>query len=153
MRFIRRGLSLMEVVLGVFILAIVSLILFRAFAVNKRLSVQSRDRTAAQILMSNLLEDVQAHPFGFPAPQRWPSHSEPGPNWQSGSFPEVEEIPAYVEGRPQQLRFHRSLNYEGSLVGSGAGNPYDVVTAVISWNDPGQPGLNRLQTTLVVHRL
>lgn len=147
----RRGFTLIEIILAIFIFAVVAVILFRAFTANKRLSVQSRDRTAAQLLMSNLLEDVRAHPFGQIAPKSWPSTSTPGPNWQSGSFPDVQEIPAFVEGRSQKLVFHRSLSYEGSIVGKGANRPYDVVTAVISWKDPGQPALKSLEATLVVH--
>ena len=144
-------MTLIEIILALFIFSVASVIIFRAFAANKRLSVQSRDRTAAQLLMSNLIEEVKAHPFGQVAPKSWPSTGTPGANWQSGSFPEVQEIPAFVEGKSQKLVFHRSLSYEGSLVGKGSGKPFDVVTAVISWNDPAKPALNRLEATLVVH--
>ncbi|MCA9780825.1 MAG: hypothetical protein KC800_29095 [Candidatus Eremiobacteraeota bacterium] len=144
-------MSLVEIVLAAFIFAVASTILFRAFTANKKLSVQNRDRTAAQLLMSNLLEEIKAHPFGFPAPQTWPPDNEPGDDWQSAGFPEVQSIPAYIEGKPQQMLFHRRLSYEGSLVGKGK-NYYDTVTATISWKDPGHPALKKLQAQLTVRK-
>jgi Tfp pilus assembly protein PilV len=147
----RRAMSLIEVVLAVFIFVVATLVLFRAFTANKRLSVQSRDRTAAQLLMGNLLEEVRAHPFGLPAPVTWPPNNPPSKDWESAGFPEAQSIPAFVEGNAQKMVFHRQLAYEGSLVGKGKSN-HDVVTATISWKDPGQPRLSDLQARLVVRR-
>ena len=147
----RTGMSLVEIVLAVFIFAVATLILFRAFTANKRLSVQNRDRTAAQLLMENLLEEVRAHPYGTEAPKTWPPNTEPGSDWESGTFPEVQSIPAYVEGNKQKMVFHRQLSYEGSLVGDGV-KGYDLVTATIRWKDPGKNDLQQLQAKLVVRR-
>ena len=144
-------MTLIEIVLAVFIFAVATLVLFRAFTSNKRLSVQSRDRTAAQLLMGNLMEEIRAHPFGLPAPQTWPPNTPPGADWESGDFPEVQTIPAFVEGNPQKMVFHRQLAYEGSLVGQGKNN-YDTVTATISWKDPGHPRLKELKAQLAVRR-
>ena len=129
-------MTLIEIILAIFIFVTATVVLFRAFTANKRLSVQSRDRTAAQLLMGNLLEEVRAHPFGLPAPQTWPPDNPPGKEWELAGFPEVQTVPAYVEGKVQKMVFHRQLTYEGSLVGKGR-NGYDVVTATISWRDPG----------------
>ena len=48
-------MTLIEIILAVFIFAVATLVLFRAFTANKKLSVQNRDRTAAQLLMGNLM--------------------------------------------------------------------------------------------------
>ena len=142
-------MSLIEIVLAVFIFVVATLILFRAFTANKKLSVQNRDRTAAQLLMGNLIEEIKAHPFGMPAPKTWPPNKEPSGDWGSAGFPEVQSVPAFVEGNPQQMLFHRRLSYQGSLVGDG-NRDYDTVTATLSWKDPGKPGLLQLQAHLTV---
>jgi type II secretory pathway pseudopilin PulG len=144
-------MTLVEIILAVFIFVVATLVLFRAFSTNKRLSVQSRDRTAAQLLMGNLLEEVRAHPFGLAAPQTWPPNNPPTKGWESAGFPEAQTIPAYVEGNVQKMIFHRQLSYEGSLVGKGKNN-HDMVTATISWKDPGHPSLKELQAHLAVRR-
>ena len=89
-------MSLVEIILAVFIFAVATLILFRAFTANKRLSVQNRDRTAAQLLMGNMLEELRAHRFGTAAPKTWPPDQEPGNGWESGTFPAVQSIPALL---------------------------------------------------------
>ena len=144
-------MTLIEVVLAIFIFVVASLILFRAFTANKRFSLQTRDRTAAQLLMSNLMEEVKAHSFGRPAPKTWPPDQEPGDGWNAAGFPEVQTIPVYVEGKPQEMVFHRRLTFEGSLVGKGKKN-YDTVYATISWKDPGSPELKTLEAILTVRR-
>lgn len=145
-------MSIIEVVLAAFIFVVASLILFRGFSANQRLSVANRDRTAAQLLMVNLLEEVRAHPFGLPAPNHWPDSSPPPKNWQQSGWPKVQQIPTYVEGRPQQMLFYRQLQYEGSLVGKGAGRHHDLVTATISWKGPGKPGVQSLSAKIGVRR-
>ena len=147
----RQAMSLIEVVLAAFILVLASLILFRAFTANKRLAVQNRNRTAAQLLIGNLFEEIQAHPYGLPAPKDWPPDKEPGANWQSAGFPEVQEIPAYVEGKVQKMVFHRRLSYEGSMVGNGTKN-YDLATVTIQWSESGHKGLKELSAQLLVRR-
>lgn len=146
-----KGMSLVEIILAVFIFAVATLILFRAFTANKRLSVQNRDRTAAQLLMGNMLEELRAHRFGTAAPKTWPPDQEPGNGWESGTFPAVQSIPAFVEGNKQQMLFHRQLSYEGSLIGKG-NKDHDVVTATIRWKDPGRSELQQLQARMVVRR-
>ncbi len=144
-------MTLIEIVLALVIFLVGALVLFRAFGANRKLSVQNRDRTAAQILMGNLLEEVRAHPFGHPAPSDWPDDSPPTGEWESSGFPKVQEIPTSVEGRRQKMEFFRQMAYEGSLVGSGSGKTYDLVTITFSWKDPGHPSLKTLEARMVVH--
>lgn len=148
----QRGLSIIEVILAAFIFAVSSLILFRGFTANQRLSLANRDRTAAQLLMVNLLEEVKAHPFGLPEPGGWPDATPPPTDWRGGEWPKVQQIPVYVEGRPQRMLFFRQLQFEGSVVGRGAGFNYDIVTATISWRDPGKPALQSLTAKIGVRR-
>lgn len=148
----RRGMTLVEVALAAFIFCIAVLVIFNNFNTNRRVSVANRDRTGAQLLAANLIEEVRAHRFGFAAPESWPDNTPPTGSWQEeGKFPQVQAIPTYVEGRPQQMRFYRQLSYEGSLVGKGTKN-HDFVTVTISWKDPGHPALKELKAYLVVRR-
>lgn len=145
----RHGFTLIEVVLAIFIFSLAILVLFNNFAAHRRVSVADRDRTAAQLLAANLLEEVKAHPFGLPAPDYWPPDNSAPSDLASAPEEELFLIPVYVEGHPQQMRFHRRLSYEGSLVGQGSGADHDVVTVVISWRDPGQPKLKQLEARTV----
>lgn len=151
MRFKRAGVNLLEVVLAVFVFLVATLILFRAFSSNKRLALQGRDRTAAQLLMSNLVEEVKAHPFGLPPPEEWPKDDPPSPGWESLPAPTTQQILVNVEGHSQKMIFHRQMSWQGSFVGAGEEN-FDVVTLRISWHDPGHPKLQTLEARLVVKR-
>lgn len=145
-----RGMTLVEVLLALSVAVAALLLLSANFASSNRLARATRDRTVALVLAGNMVEDLEAHPFGTPAPASWPTDAPPAAGWEQGGLPSVVRIPIRVERRPQEMVFYRQLSFKnGSAVGRAAG-AWDAATLTIWWSERGE--LRRVQSTLLLGR-
>lgn len=122
MRRQRDGLGVIELLfaLGLMVTAVMTLI--SVFSSGSRHAVMSRNRTVAILICHNLMDEFKAHPFGKPAPKKWEEERE-------------TPVTSYVEGRPQQMEFKKTLTYaNGSFVGKGVGDT-DEVTIKVEWDE------------------
>lgn len=118
----RRGLSLVEIIIALAIAMFGFMTLITVFRANYKSSNQSRNRTVACGIMQTLMDEIEAHPYGLPAP----------PSWST-----VEETPAqlWIEGRPQEMIYHKKIEFQnGGFVGTSA-NQTDMVTITLSWRE------------------
>ena len=118
----RQGLGIVELIfaLGLFVTAVFTLI--SVFTRSSRQAVVSRNRTVAIVLCHSILDELKDHPYGTPAPADWDESRE-------------NPVTVYVEGKPQQMEFRKSLSYaNGSFVGKGASDN-DEVTVKIEWQE------------------
>jgi hypothetical protein len=118
----RRALGIVELIfaLGLFVTAVFTLI--SVFTRSSRHAVMSRNRTVAIVLCHSLLDELKDHPYGSPAPADWQDSKE---------YP----VTVYVEGKPQQMEFRKTLTFaNGSFVGKAAGDS-DEVTVKIEWQE------------------
>lgn len=118
----KRGFSLIEILiaLGVSVVALVAFLTI--FSNSSDHAVGSRNRSVAIIICEGLMDDIEAHTYGNPEPQVW-SRAEESP------------VEVWVNGRRQQMKFHKSVTYEnGSFVGN-SNESSDLVTITISWRD------------------
>jgi hypothetical protein len=126
-----RGLTVMEAILAITILVMAFMVFMTVFSSSSRLTIQSRDRTAAIMLCNSLMDELEAHPWGAPAPKSW-------------SLPVQQPVGVWVEGRHTQMVFHAKVEFEnGSAVGLVDGDQ-DVATITISWREgtgTKQPGV------------
>jgi Tfp pilus assembly protein PilV len=126
----RRGLSLVEVIVAIGIAMFGFVTLITVFRANYKQSNQSRNRTVACSIMQSWMDEIEAHPYGLAAP----------PSWST-----VEETPAklWIEGRPQEMIYHKTITFEnGGFVGTGASNT-DMVTIKLTWRE----GMGKDQST------
>lgn len=121
----RRAFTLIEIAIACGLLVFGALTFLNVFSSSASFSAQSRNRTVATILAQNLLEEIEAHPYGAPAPLSWG---------------ETTETPTelWLGGRRQQMKFHKRFEYaNGSFVGATDDNE-DLVTVTITWREgPG----------------
>lgn len=118
----RRALGIVELIfaLGLFVTAVFTLI--SVFTRSSRHAVMSRNRTVAIVLCHSLLDELKDHPYGSPAP----------PDWQDSR---EHPVTVYVEGKPQQMEFRKTLTFaNGSFVGKASGDS-DEVTVKIEWQE------------------
>lgn len=127
----RRALTLMEVMLASGLLLYAVFVFLSVYSTSARSEVHSQNRTLAAVLGENLLEEVEAHRYGSPAPVDWGLKNGLVGEWTTVNLPMV------VDGRPVSLEFHiqRRLR-NGAMVGQSSQNEtYDVFTGVISWRE------------------
>ena len=116
----RRGVSLIELSLAFFLVLIATMVFLTIFSTSSRQSMQSRNRTVAVILANTMMDEIEAHPFGAPQP----------PGWKVAVDNPVQ---VWVEGKLQNMDFHKKLTYaNSSFVGNVTGDT-DEVTITISW--------------------
>ncbi len=118
----RSAFSLVELVIACALILFGLLVFFSVFSSNSKHSTQSRNRTVAHLLATNLIEEVEAHSYGAPQPRSWSDETE---------------LPAelWIQGKPQQLKFQKKVEFEnGSFVGQTADNS-DLVRITISWRE------------------
>jgi hypothetical protein len=121
---VKRGFALAEILIGSFVVLVVSVCFFTVFSNSYRYAAHSRNRAVAIVLGRGLLEEVEAHPYGSPVPVRWQREKEtPAQIW--------------VEGRPVPMVFHKKISFRnGSFIGQSKGNEdSDIVTIVLSWKE------------------
>ncbi len=118
----RAGFSIMEIVIALAVTLVVLVSLVTVFSNSNKLAVASRHRSVAILIAQGLMDDVETHVYGRPAPAVWA---------------ETEERPVsvWVGHREQQMLFHKTVAYQnGSFVGTGSGNS-DLVTITITWRE------------------
>ncbi len=159
----QRGFSMMDGILSSFLVAVALVALYGAFGGSYRHSVMTRNQIAAAFLVNSFFEEVEAHPYGSPAPASWPVASvgkvtlvDPPAGWQGAGFPSTQTLPVYVEGRVQASNYHRQLTLaNGSFLGAAQGN-WDEITLTITWEESGSKvnvtGLKRLTAKRLVWR-
>lgn len=118
----RKGLGIIELLFALALMATAILTLLSVFSKSSRHAVMSRNRTVAILVCHSMLDELKAHTYGSPAPENW-SETREAP------------VTVYVEGRPQQMEFRKTLSYaNGSFVGEGTGDS-DEVTIKVEWNE------------------
>ncbi len=126
-RRVQRGLSLLEVILGLAVMATAGLVMLSVFSSSTGLAVGDRNRSLAILMAENMIEDVHAHPYGAAAPDSWPLTEQ------------AQTFMALVEGAPQQTVFHRQMRFEnGSFIGNGTQSS-DVAYITVSWDETLPP--------------
>lgn len=125
---IRRGFSLVEILMAAVVISVVFIAFMSVFRSSYQYASTTRNRAIGIVLGRSLLEEVEAHPYGSPAPR----------NWASG-----QDVPAriWIEGRPISILFHKKITFaNASFVGKGKKNEqYDVVSILLSWKDSTGP--------------
>ena len=127
----KKGFSLIEILIALAVSAVALVAFLTVFAGNSDQALGSRNRSVAIIIAEGLMDDIDTHVYGNPAPRRW-SESEEKP------------VDVWVNGRKQQLLFHKQISYEnGSFVGQSSERS-DLVTITVTWRD----GFGNQQTTV-----
>ena len=122
MRRPKSGFSLAECIIALLVAALALVTFLSVFSSGSRHAVQSRNRTVAILMAETLFDEIEAHPYGEPAPTWWTSQSD-------------EPVEVIVNGRPQQMLFHKRIDYaNGSFIGNTNGNE-DLLTITISWRE------------------
>lgn len=135
----RRGMALTEMIMAIFIAAIAFYVFLTVFGAGARHAVQTRNRTAAIMLAQSLMDEIEAHPYGEPAPQSWANGVK-------------EPVVVWVNGRPQQMKFTQQLTFQNrSFLGEAAGNS-DLVTIRITWQEAVGKDIKDLEVRVPVWR-
>lgn len=123
-----RGFSLIEILIAAVVASIVFLSFMSVFRSSYQYARMTRNRAVGILLGRSLLDEVEAHPYGAPAPR----------NWADG-----QDVPAriWIEGRPVTMIFHKKFSYRNaSFVGKSKKNEdFDVVTIMLSWKEAVGP--------------
>jgi type II secretory pathway pseudopilin PulG len=139
----QRGLTIVEALVALSILFILSGIVYNSFTLSETQAIMTRNRMVALLIASTLGEELQAHPFGSPAPKHWPSDEAFDGNWQAGrDSPQMERVNSAIEGRPSPMWFHKQLEFQqGSFVNPASVNKpnldWDRATITITWQERG----------------
>lgn len=118
----QRGFSLLEIIVSLAVSLVVLVAFLTVFSNSNQVAVASRNRSVAIMMAQGMMDDVEAHTYGNPAPQRWGAK---------------EEVPVtvWVGNRQQKMAFEKTVSYEnGSFVGTATGSS-DVVTVTITWRE------------------
>lgn len=143
----RHGMVLVEVIVALAVATVALVVLMGNFSSNKRLAMATRHRTAAILLSSNLMEQLEAHPFGLPAPAEWPGDAPPPALLERASGPSVVKIAAH----PEQMLFYQQLTFKnGSAIGLGTADN-DAVTLKVYWYERGAQRV--LSSTMLLRRM
>ena len=122
MTSLKRGFSLVEIMIALAVCAVALVAFLNVFAKNNDHALGSRNRSVAILLAQSLMDDIETHTYGAPEPRRWTQNEE-------------KPVSVWVSGREQQMLFHKTVAYEnGSFVGQGAGES-DLVTVTITWRE------------------
>ena len=122
MRRLPRGLGVIELLFALGLIVTAVFTLLSVFSSSSRHAVISRNRTVAILVCQNMLDEFKAHPFGRRPPNNWDNELE-------------TPVTVYVEGRPQEMEFHKTLSYaNGSFVGNSTADS-DEVTVKVEWNE------------------
>jgi type II secretory pathway pseudopilin PulG len=139
---LRGALSLIEIIIGFFVIAVAGAVLFSNLSSSYRFAGMTRNRTAATLLGGNFVEEVRAHNYGQPAPKNWPTvttDTSPPTGWDDkydSEDPNYEKIDMLVYGRPTNLIFYRQLRLEnGSFLDKTKAKKTDKVTLQIWWRE------------------
>lgn len=141
----KRGFTVTEAVVAVLVLATVLLAYYSLTQTTVRSVAQTRNYALATVAAENAIEEILAHPYGQPLPEK---------GW---SFdPKV-----IIGGRASSTPF--AVSVETDLKGGGNGSflgksqeDYDFLTVTVSWREPEPSGVGsreqRLDFQLTVRR-
>lgn len=116
------AMGMVELILAIALAGVATLVFLSVFGTSSKHAVQTRNRTVATMIAQSLMDEIEAHPYGEPAPKAWDEA-------------DVAPVAVWVNGRPQEMRFHQSLTFEnGSCIGKKAGED-DVVTVTLTWKE------------------
>lgn len=116
------GFSIMEIVIALAVTLVVLVSMVTVFTNSNKLAVASRHRSVAILMAQGLMDDIETHVYGKPAPAVW-------------ALTEETPVSVWVGHREQKMTFHKQVAFQnGSFVGSGSGNS-DLVTITISWRE------------------
>lgn len=131
----RRGLGIVELLFALALVVTAVFTLLSVFSKSSRQAVMSRNRTVAILVCHSILDELKAHTYGSPPPENWKEERE-------------APVTIYVEGRPQQMEFRKTLTYaNGSFIGQGAGDS-DEVTLKVEWNEGIGPNSGLKELTI-----
>lgn len=119
----RRGLSIIEIIIALAVAMFGFVTLVSVFRSSYQHATMSRNRTVGCGIMQSLLDEIEEHPYGTPAPKSWGVE---------------EEVPCqlWIEGRPQDMTFHKKLEFQnGSFVDKSKTDQTDFVTITLSWKE------------------
>lgn len=125
----RAAFSIMELILVLGVVATAFLVLFTQFSSGARHAVQTRNRVLGLMLKQSMVEEIQAHPYGQPAPSSWPVDGE-----------KVESFVFYVEGRPQAMDFRKKMTMDTHGCIGRSADDNDVVHVTVTWDEQVAPG-------------
>jgi type II secretory pathway pseudopilin PulG len=135
----RRGYSLLEALLTISIVLIAFVPLVTTFLMSSRQATHSRNGALANVVVYNLQQEIKDHRYGTPRPREWGS-AEVNPD--SGEGMQEQVVPAALEGKPVDLKFHYSVTVapagkkgNGSFFGNGT-DPFDVLQIDVRWIEP-----------------
>lgn len=118
----QRGFSLMEIIVSLAVSLVVLVAFLTVFSNSNQVAVASRNRSVAIVMAQGMMDDIEAHTYGNPAPQRW-------------SVKDEIPVTVWVGNRQQKMAFEKTVSYEnGSFVGTATGSS-DVVTVTITWRE------------------
>lgn len=118
----QRGFSVVEIVIALAVTMVVLVAFLTVFSNSNKLAVGSRNRSVAIMMAQGLMDDIETHTYGDPAPQWWGQKDE-------------SPVKVWAGNREQAMPFQKEVAYEnGSFVGNGNGNS-DVVTITITWRE------------------
>jgi hypothetical protein len=130
-----RGLGVVELLFALALVVTAIFTLLSVFSKSSRHAVMSRNRTVAILVCHSMLDEFKAHTYGAPAPENWNEKRE-------------TPVTVYVEGRPQQMEFRKTISYaNGSFVGEGPGDS-DEVTLKVEWNEGIGPNSGLKELTI-----
>lgn len=120
---IRRGMSVVEIVLALGVLAMAMVVFLTVFSNSGSQALQTRNRTAAILLANSLIDEIEAHPYGDKRPLSWATGVK-------------RPATVVVAGQDQQMEFHQQIDFENfSFIGGGSGETRDMVTIVLTWKE------------------
>jgi hypothetical protein len=118
----RRGVNMIEILVALFVAIFALFTLTRVFSVNYKYSTMSRNRSAATILAHSLMDEVEAHPYGTATPPSWKVSDE-------------RPIGVWIQGQPQDMLFHKKIEFGGGFDGSKPAEMKDLVTITLTWRE------------------
>jgi hypothetical protein len=125
----RRGYTILEIVLASVLLLYVSLAFYSLHAATAKQGVHSQFLSLADMTCDSLLEEVEAHRFGMPAPADWGLQG-PGPGeWQT------LEYDIWLAGKKVQTIFHTQWHLQNGSFTGHSFESQDLVTIVVSWRE------------------
>jgi Tfp pilus assembly protein PilV len=126
---VRRGVSLVEAVIAIAVMAITLAVLVSVISTGYRQAGHDRNRVLGTLWAESTLEEIQAHRYGAPHPDTWGTLAQPV----------SRRIELLVEGRPVQVdmtRYVESATDKGgnlSFFDAEISNSGDVLRIHITW--------------------
>lgn len=126
---LRRGFTLVEVLVCVSVLLVGIMVSITAYSMSLKEATHTRERQLALLLAENLTERIRAHPYGAEQPLSWGQEREP--KW--------EEFTIVIDGRKVETKFEHYVTLAPQGNGSFFGDsqqPYDHLRVCVRWREP-----------------